>query len=116
MVFEKQNSLLGHALGALPREDLDIIVELVLRSGSLKDLASAYGVTYPTIRLRLDRVIERLRAAVDGKQPDPIKELLARLVERGEMSVSGARSVRALVQELLRRPRNENSTEKGGGS
>jgi hypothetical protein len=116
MIFEKQNPLSDHALGALPREDLDIIAELVLRSGSLKDLASAYGVTYPTIRLRLDRVIERLRAAVDGKQPDPLKELLAGLVERGEMSVSGARSVRALVQDLLPRPRDENSTEKGGGS
>jgi hypothetical protein len=53
---------------------------LVLRSGSLKDLATAYGVTYPTIRLRLDRVIERLQDAVRGKKPDPFKELLARLV------------------------------------
>jgi hypothetical protein len=115
MVFENQNSLAGHALDALPREDLDIIVELVLRSGSLKDLASAYGVTYPTIRLRLDRVIERLRAAVDGKQPDPLKELLARLVERGEMSVSGARSVRSLVHDLLRKSRDESSTNKKSG-
>jgi hypothetical protein len=116
MICEKQNHLSDHALGSLPREDLDIIVELVLRSGSLKDLASAYGVTYPTIRLRLDRVIERLRAAVNGNQPDPLKELLARLVERGEISISGARSVHVLVQDLLRGPRNESSTEKSGGS
>jgi hypothetical protein len=104
MDFGKQNLLADHVLGTLPREDLDFIVELVLRSGSLKDLATAYGVTYPTIRLRLDRLIERLQAAVNGKQPDLLKELLAKLVERGEMSVSGARSVRDLVRDLLRDP------------
>jgi hypothetical protein len=114
VTIEKQNSLAGHPLGALPREDLDIIVELVLRSGSLKDLASAYGVTYPTIRLRLDRVIARLQAVVNGKGPEPLKELLASLVERGELSAGGARSVRDLVQDLMRDSKQENSTQKGG--
>lgn len=116
MDYEKHNHLADHALGALPREDLDVIVELVLRSGSLKDLASAYGVTYPTIRLRLDRVIARLQAVVDGKAPDPLNELLANLVERGEMSASGARSVRALVKELSRDQKEENSSKKGSDS
>jgi hypothetical protein len=116
MGFEKQNNLADHVLGTLPREDLDLIVELVLRSGSLKDLATAYGVTYPTIRLRLDRVIERLQAGVSGKQPDPLKELLARLVERGEMSASGARSVRDLVKGLLRDQNEDNSSQKKGAT
>jgi hypothetical protein len=83
----------------LPREDLDLVVELVLRSGSLKELADAYGVSYPTIRQRLDRVIERLKAAVKGRKPDPLSELLAKLVERGELSVSGARAVRDVVRQ-----------------
>jgi hypothetical protein len=114
MAFDNQNSLSEHPLAALPREDLDLIVELVLRSGSLKDLATAYGVTYPTIRLRLDRVIERLQAVVNGKQPDPLKELLARLVERGEMSTSGARSVRDVVRELLRNREEESVSRERG--
>jgi hypothetical protein len=33
----------------------------VLASGSLKELASVYGISYPTIRLRLDRVIEKIK-------------------------------------------------------
>ncbi len=95
----KQNSdLASHPLAALPREDLDLIVELVLRSGSLKDLAVAYGVSYPTIRVRLDRLIARLKAIVDGQKIDPLAELLARLVERGELSPSGGRAIRDLVR------------------
>lgn len=90
-----------HPLRALPREDLDLIVELVLRSGSLKDLATVYGVSYPTIRARLDRVIERLQAAVEGKKQDPLSDLLATLVERGEMSVSAARVVRDAARKHL---------------
>lgn len=122
MTFINNNpDLHDHPLAALPREDLDFIVELVLRSGSLKDLAEAYGVSYPTIRLRLDRLIERLKSAVAGKTPDPITELLARLVERGEMSASGARAVRDLARKLRQEFSNSNSREnnssnKGGRS
>lgn len=90
-----------HPLFRLPREDLDLITELVLRSGSLKGLAEAYGVSYPTIRVRLDRTIERLQAAVQGRAADPLAELLASLVERGELSVSGARAIREQVRRLV---------------
>jgi hypothetical protein len=94
-----KTELASHPLGVLPNEDLDLIVELVLRSGSLKDLAASYGVSYPTIRVRLDRVIERLDAAVKGKPTDPLSDLLAALVERGEISVSVARSIRDTARD-----------------
>lgn len=87
-------SLEGHPLARLPREDLDLITEFVLRSGSLKDLAEAYGVSYPTIRSRMDALIERLKGAIEGKAPDPLSDLLANLVERGELSPSAARAIR----------------------
>lgn len=90
--------LSNHPLSRLPREDLDLIVQLVLRSGSLKELATDYDVSYPTIRARLDRVIERLRAAVDGKPADPLSDYLATLVERGELSVSAARGIRDVAR------------------
>lgn len=100
MAFDSSNShpLKDHPLAALPREDLDLITELVLHSGSLKDLAAAYGVSYPTIRSRLDRVIERLAAAKNGQKPDPLTELLARLVERGEIAPGVARQVRDVAR------------------
>ncbi len=48
-------------LNGLNDEDLAFIKRFLLASGSLKDLAKAYGITYPTIRVRLDRLIEKIK-------------------------------------------------------
>ena len=48
-------------LGNLSAEDVSFIKRFVLASGSLKELAKAYGITYPTVRLRLDRLIEKIK-------------------------------------------------------
>ena len=91
-----------HPLTTLPREDLDLIMELVLKSGSLKDLAAHYGVSYPTIRSRLDKVILRVQAILAGVRPDPLSELLADLVERGELSVQTARHIRETARKATK--------------
>jgi hypothetical protein len=77
----------------LPPEDLALVQELVLQSGSLKGLAEVYDLSYPTIRGRLDKVIERLRGLIDGRKPDPLREYLATLIDRGGISVEAARRV-----------------------
>jgi hypothetical protein len=92
----------NHPLCRLAKDDQDLVLELVLRGGSLKEVAEAYGVSYPTIRVRIDRLIERLRGIVDGRRPDAVAELLARLVERGEISMSNARALRELVERSAR--------------
>ena len=103
-------SIGDHPLLGLPREDLDLVAELVLQSGSLKGLAASYRVSYPTIRGRLNKVIDRLRELIDGNQPDPLADLLADLVDRGELTLSGARAVRDLarsVQSEIRQTRED---------
>jgi hypothetical protein len=45
----------------LSEEDLAFVKRFLLASGSLKELAEAYGISYPTVRLRLDRLIEKIR-------------------------------------------------------
>jgi hypothetical protein len=110
--FDSRNS--EHPLSRIPREDQDLVVELVLKSGSLKDLAAAYGVSYPTIRARLDKTIERLTAAVNGQKPDPVSELLATLVERGELSPTGARAVRDLVRQQQQQETTPTPSPAGG--
>ncbi|MSQ94547.1 MAG: DUF2089 family protein [Gemmataceae bacterium] len=43
----------------LEDEDVAFLKRFVLASGSLKELAEAYGLSYPTVRLRLDRLIAK---------------------------------------------------------
>jgi len=88
-----------HPLFALSPEELDFVLRLVLASGSLKELAQAYQVSYPTIRARVDRLIARLQRLIDGVPIDPVDELLADLVERGEMTYSAAVAVRDLYRK-----------------
>lgn len=85
----------------LSDEDLALVTQLVLHSGSLKGLAEAYSVSYPTIRARLDRVIERLQLAIEGRKPDPLREFLADLIERGHLSVDTARRIAQLSDERV---------------
>lgn len=59
-------------LDSLQDEDLNFMKRFILASGSLKDLADIYGVSYPTIRLRLDRLIKKIELAESEK---PISEL-----------------------------------------
>jgi len=41
-------------------EDLAFLKRFLLASGSLKKMADEYGISYPTIRLRLDRLIQKV--------------------------------------------------------
>jgi hypothetical protein len=44
----------------LSDEDLAFLKRFLLASGSLKELAQSYGISYPTVRLRLDRLIAKI--------------------------------------------------------
>lgn len=41
-------------------DDLLFIKQIVLHSGSLKEVANYYGVTYPTLRNKLNSLIQKL--------------------------------------------------------
>ena len=56
-------------LAHLAEEDFHFLRRFLLCSGSLKDLAAEYGVSYPTVRARLDRLIAKVRAAEDSQAP-----------------------------------------------
>ena len=44
----------------LENEDLEFVRKFILSSGSLKKLAKEYGVSYPTVRNRLDILIQKI--------------------------------------------------------
>ena len=49
------------ALASLEQEDQEFVLEFIKASGSLKEMASILGVSYPTVRNRLDEIIQRLK-------------------------------------------------------
>lgn len=55
-------------LAELPVEHQRFIEMFVLASGNLKEIAEQVGVSYPTIRSRLDKVIESLRSEIAKTQ------------------------------------------------
>ncbi len=50
----------------LEDEDIVFIKKFILSSGSLKEMASQYNVTYPTVRLRLDKLIQKINLSEDN--------------------------------------------------
>lgn len=69
----------------LSEEDLTFIKRFILTSGSLKELATAYGVTYPTVRLRLDRLIEKIRVIEAHDGASDYERLLRGLFAEGKL-------------------------------
>ena len=49
----------------LDDEDMTFIKRFLLASGSMKEVAAQYGVSYPTVRLRLDRLIQKIQLGED---------------------------------------------------
>ncbi|HOQ02019.1 MAG TPA: DUF2089 family protein [Acetivibrio clariflavus] len=62
----------------LDEEDVSFIKKFILASGSLKEMAKQYKVTYPTVRLRLDRLIQKIQVN-DDFESDPYIALIKRL-------------------------------------
>ncbi len=48
-------------LQKLDAEEVEFLKRFILMSGSLKELAKSYDISYPTVRLRLDRLIEKIK-------------------------------------------------------
>lgn len=62
----------------LDDEDVTFIKKFILSSGSLKEIAKLYSVTYPTVRLRLDKLIQKIQISEDAAN-EPYISLIKRL-------------------------------------
>src|SRR5882724_4678184 len=72
----------------LEEEDLAFVKRFILFSGSLKDLASAYQVSYPTLRLRLDRLIEKIKMLDNQRIEDRYERLLRAQFADGKLDTA----------------------------
>jgi len=62
----------------LDDEDVSFIKRFLLASGSLKEMAKQYEVTYPTVRLRLDKLIQKIQVS-DSTEGEPYIALIKKL-------------------------------------
>ena len=83
----------------LTEEDVAFIKRLILTSGSLKDLAVAYSVSYPTVRLRLDRLIDKITALETRDGTDDYERLLRGLFAEGKLDESSFKLLRKTYLE-----------------
>lgn len=74
----------------LDEEDLTFIKKFILNSGSLKDMAKLYGVTYPTVRLRLDKLINKIEVN-DKEINEPYISLIKNMAIDGKIDIETAR-------------------------
>ena len=80
----------------LEEEDLVFIKKFVLASGSLKEVAKQYQVTYPTVRLRL---IQKIQMG-DEQECDPYISLIKRFALDGKIDRNTAQ---VLTREFKKR-------------
>ena len=78
-------------LARLRYEDQVFVSEFVRNHGSLKDMEKAFGISYPTVKNRLNRIIEQLQLVTVETvvAPQPEDDVLA-LLESGEISAAEA--------------------------
>lgn len=80
----------------LDDSDLNLIRRFVLASGSLKQLARDYDVSYPTIRNRIDALIERLELLDANAGDDALEAKIRLAVASGEIETALAREILTL--------------------
>ncbi|HNY26600.1 MAG TPA: DUF2089 family protein [Candidatus Sumerlaeota bacterium] len=86
----------------LKDEDWQFIKRFLLASGSLKDLALQYGISYPTVRLRLDRLIEKIRVLDNPKAKSSFHRKIQLLVAENRLDLATAKSLMRAHEESLK--------------
>jgi hypothetical protein len=74
----------------LDDEDVVFIKKFILASGSLKEVANQYNVTYPTVRLKLDKLIQKIQIG-DETGHEPYIALIKRLALNDKLDFDTAK-------------------------
>jgi len=75
-------------LARLTADDQIFVTAFVRSHGSIKEMESQFGISYPTVKNRLNAIAAKL-PFVDVDPPSPARDVLD-LVEKGDISVEEA--------------------------
>lgn len=76
----------------LESEEIDFIKKFILASGSLKELGKIYDVSYPTVRLRLDKIIQKININ-ERKEDEPYIKFIKKLAIDDKLDVAIAKQI-----------------------
>lgn len=76
---------------ALEPEDVTFMKNFVLKSGSLKEIARLYQVSYPTVRLRLDKLIQKIQ--LHDREEEPFTTFIKELAVDSRLDLETARLI-----------------------
>lgn len=82
--------ILPRWLSNLKEEDISFIKNFIINSGSLKEMSKMYNVTYPTMRLRLDRLIQKIELS-DKETEDDYISLIKKMAIEERIDIDTAR-------------------------
>ncbi|MDR1559064.1 MAG: DUF2089 domain-containing protein [Clostridiales bacterium] len=86
----------------LEDDDIAFIKKFLQASGSLKEVARQYGVTYPTVRLRLDRLIQKIQITEENAG-EPYIALVKRLAVNEKVDFDTAKILIAEYKKIPQR-------------
>lgn len=90
----------------LDDEDMIFIKRFLLASGSLKEVAKLYGVTYPTVRVRLNKLIDKIKLAEDKTDNDEFVELIKRYVIDEDIEFDVAKNLITKYKKIKEKSKN----------
>ena len=77
---------------ALEEEDAAFLKNFLMKSGSLKDIAKLYGVCYPSVRLRLDKLIQKVSLS-EQKEEEPFLAFIKGLAVDARIDLETAKMI-----------------------
>lgn len=77
---------------SLEQEDATFLKNFILKSGSLKEIAKLYEVSYPTVRLRLDKLIQKIELS-DKKEEEPFSTFIKGLAVDSRIDLETAKII-----------------------
>ena len=77
---------------ALEPEDVNFLKNFVLKSGSLKEIARLYEGSYPTVRLRLDKLIQKIELS-EKKEEEPFTSFIKGLAVDSRIDLETAKII-----------------------
>ncbi len=83
----------------LDDEERAFIRRFILASGSLKELAKTYDVSYPTLRLRLDRLIQKIEVFEKFQERTETERLLRAYYAEGKIPDPAFRALLKSIQQ-----------------